>query len=183
MWMLDYFPIVSDCFPDTALPVVITGVRALYDVMKHEELPCQPTYDLKGIPKSWVHTVQVPSDSIYIATHGNYAIPADSSLHPDNLYLPLKRTVTLVQTLAHQFNLVGEDSLEDEQVVLIRRGVEVITLGETWRLTNVVYERDSTHLYYRPEWCSSPLPVTMVISQPNPRELNLRGDYRVVEAW
>jgi hypothetical protein len=181
--MLDYFPIVSDCFPDTALPVVITGVQALCDVMKHEELPCQPTYDLKGIPKSWVHTVQVPSDSIYIATRGNYTIPEYSPLHPKHLRSPSNRTVMLIRTLAHQFNLVKESDPEDEQVVLVRRGVEVITLGETWRLTNVIYGRDLTHLYYRPEWHSGPLPVTMVISQPNPRESNLRGDYQVVEEW
>jgi hypothetical protein len=170
--MFDYFPIIDYRIPDTA-----------FRVMKRGTLPCQPMYDLRGIAKSPLHTVQVPSDSIYIATHGNYAIPADSSLHPDSLYSPLKRTVMLVQTLAHQFNLVGGDSLEDEQVVLIRRGVEVITLGETWRLTSVIYEKDSTHLYYQPMWHAGLLLVTMVISQPNLRESNLRGDYRVVEAW
>jgi hypothetical protein len=167
IWMFDYFPIVSDHFPNTKLPIE-----------RRKDLFYPPVYDCRRIPKSRLCTVQVPSNKISVTTYNGYMLPKEAQLHSKGLKASSNHPATLIVTTAHQFNLTGGDGMKTELMVLIRRGAEIMMLGEVWRLICVVFKEDSTCLYYHPVWRFPLVPVIMEISQCKPEGLNFVGDYR-----
>jgi hypothetical protein len=148
--MFDYFPIVDDDIPVAA-------------VLRHGR------HDPKRIPKSRLHMFQVHSKDIY----------TDSQFHSRHSHPTSSRPVMLTPTLAHRFDRAMGNTAKVEAMVLIRRGVEIIMLGEAWKLTHVVFEEESTHLHYRVLWQT--LSTTMKIIEHGSNGSKLRGEYRIVE--
>jgi hypothetical protein len=158
---------VIDFFPMAVQPLTLETIMWLAGqddpapnsstITPHRSIVTPP--DLRGIGLLW----EVRSDRIKIVTIPSYQIPTSSPLHPLYTSMNDHQTITLLSTIAQEFQ--QRSSVMGDTDRWVRRGNNIEVYGFYWDLVECKFHHSETILHY--VLADRSLPVVLTITLDN----------------